>query len=317
MAEIIAENLHGIIHDILADYKTDRIIDKMDVFCRPDKRAVIDILDKLVRIIFPGYFKDAYYRVYSVETNMTMLMEDVAYLLNKQIAIALPCTCAKLHSEGELADRAQEITLAFFRAIPKLRAYIELDVRAAFEGDPAASSEAEIIYSYPGLYAICVHRLAHELHVLGVPVIPRIMSEHAHNCTGVDIHPGATIGRSFFIDHATGVVVGETAVIGDHVKLYQGVTIGALSTRGGQKLKGAKRHPTIENNVTIYSGASILGGETVVGHDSVIGGNSFITRSIKPGTRVSIKNQELQIDERDGVSFEEKEIAPGAWFYTI
>ena len=176
MADIIAENLHGVIGDILADYKTDRIIDKMDVFCRPDKKSVIDILDKLVRIVFPGYFKDAHYRVYSVENNMTMVMEDVAYLLNKQIAIALPCKCASIQSEEVIADRAQEITLAFFRAIPKIRSYIELDVQATFEGDPAASSEAEIIYSYPGLYAICVHRLAHELHVLGVPVIPRIMS---------------------------------------------------------------------------------------------------------------------------------------------
>lgn len=228
MADIIAENLHGVIGEILADYKTDRIIDKMDVFCRPDKKSVIDILDKLVRIVFPGYFKDEHYRVYSVENNMTMVMEDVAYLLNKQIAIALPCKCASMQSEEVIADRAQEITLAFFRAIPKIRSYIELDVQATFEGDPAASSEAEIIYSYPGLYAICVHRLAHELHVLGVPVIPRIMSEHAHSRTGVDIHPGATIGRSFFIDHATGVVIGETTEIGEHVKIYQGVTLGAL-----------------------------------------------------------------------------------------
>lgn len=317
MADIIAENLHGVIGDILADYKTDRIIDKMDVFCRPDKKSVIDILDKLVRIVFPGYFKDEHYRVYSVENNMTMVMEDVAYLLNKQIAIALPCKCASMQSEEVIADRAQEITLAFFRAIPKIRSYIELDVHATFEGDPAASSEAEIIYSYPGLYAICVHRLAHELHVLGVPVIPRIMSEHAHSRTGVDIHPGATIGRSFFIDHATGVVIGETTEIGEHVKIYQGVTLGALSTKGGRSLKDKKRHPTIEDHVTIYSGASILGGKTVIGRGAIIGGNAFITKSVAPGTQISVKNQELRYDksrdELEQVDFE----GEVPWFYVI
>jgi serine O-acetyltransferase len=175
----------------------------------------------------------------------------------------------------------------------------------------------EIVLAYPGLLAITIYRIAHELFVLKVPLIPRMMTEYAHSRTGVDIHPGATIGRYFFIDHATGVVIGETSVIGERVKLYQGVTIGALSTRGGQKLKGVKRHPTIEDNVTIYSGASILGGETVIGRNSVIGGNSFITQSIKPNTRVSIKNQELQLDERDGDAFCERDIAPGAWFYTI
>ena len=270
-----------------------------------------------MRSVFPGYFKDEHYRVYSVENNMTMVMEDVAYLLNKQIAIALPCKCASMQSEEVIADRAQEITLAFFRAIPKIRSYIELDVQATFEGDPAASSEAEIIYSYPGLYAICVHRLAHELHVLGVPVIPRIMSEHAHSRTGVDIHPGATIGRSFFIDHATGVVIGETTEIGEHVKIYQGVTLGALSTKGGRSLKDKKRHPTIEDHVTIYSGASILGGRTIIGRGAIIGGNAFITKSVAPGTQISVKNQELRYDksrdELEQVDFEGE--AP--WFYVI
>ena len=212
---------------------------------------------------------------------------------------------------------AQRLVFAFLHRIPYMRDDVNSDLEAAFDGDPAAKSREEIVLAYPGLLAITIYRIAHELFLLKVPLIPRIMTEYGHSQTGVDIHPGATIGRYFFIDHATGVVVGETAIIGAHVKLYQGVTIGALSTRGGQKLRGAKRHPTIEDNVTIYSGASILGGETVVGHDSVIGGNSFITRSIKPGTRVSIKNQELQIDERDGGTFQEKEIAPGAWFYTI
>jgi serine O-acetyltransferase len=155
----------------------------------------------------------------------------------------------------------------------------------------------EIIVSYPGLRAITVYRFAHELFQLGVPVLPRIMSEYAHGQTGIDIHPGAQIGRHFFIDHGTGIVIGETTVIGDHVKIYQGVTLGGLSTRGGQSLRGRKRHPTIEDNVTIYSGASILGGETVIGHDSVIGGNVFLTKSVAPFTRVSVQNQELAITE--------------------
>ncbi len=297
MADIIAKNLHSIINDILADYKKERIIDKMDVFCRPDKKSVIEILNKLVRIVFPGYFKDEHYRFYSVENNITMLMEDVAYLLNKQIAIALPCKCVKSPTPDNFNERAQEITLAFFRTIPKIRTFIELDVHAAFAGDPAAASESEIIYSYPGLYAICVHRIAHSLYELSVPVIPRILSEHAHSCTGVDIHPGAKIGKSFFIDHATGVVIGETTEIGDHVKIYQGVTLGALSTKGGRSLKDKKRHPTIEDYVTIYSGASILGGKTVIGKGAIIGGNAFITKSVAPGTQISIKNQELRCDK--------------------
>ena len=160
------------------------------------------------------------------------------------------------------------------------------------EGDPAAYSKSEIILSYPGLYAITVFRLAHELFLLKVPMIPRIMTELAHSRTGVDIHPGATIGKYFMIDHATGIVVGETTIIGEHVKVYQGVTIGALSTRAGQALHGRKRHPTIEDNVTIYSGATILGGETVIGHDVVIGGNCFIAASIAPYSRVNVRNQE-------------------------
>jgi serine O-acetyltransferase len=159
-------------------------------------------------------------------------------------------------------------------------------VQAAYDGDPAAYNKDEIIYSYPGLYAILVNRLAHELFLLGVPLIPRVMTEHAHSKTGIDIHPGATIGKYFFIDHGTGIVIGETTEIGDNVKIYQGVTLGALSTRGGQSLRNKKRHPTIEDNVTIYSNASVLGGDTVIGHDSIIGGSTFITESVPPESRI-------------------------------
>ena len=175
-----------------------------------------------------------------------------------------------------------------------MRSVAQTDVEAFFDGDPAAFSVDEIIFCYPGLFAVTVYRLAHVLYTLGVPLLPRIMTEHAHSVTGIDINPGATIGKYFFIDHGTGIVVGETTIIGDHVKVYQGVTLGALTTRGGQNLRGKKRHPTIEDNVTIYAGASILGGGTVIGRESVVGANVFITHSIPACTTVSVKSQELQ-----------------------
>ena len=194
----------------------------------------------------------------------------------------------------KLTEQAEKDTVTFLKKIPDVRAMLETDLEAAFQGDPAAKYRDEIILSYPGMFAITVNRLAHELFLLEVPLIPRIMTEYAHSITGIDIHPGATIGKYFFIDHGTGVVVGETTVIGDRVKIYQGVTLGALSTRGGQKLRDVRRHPTIEDDVTIYSGASILGGETVVGKNSVIGSNVFITSSIPADTKVSMKDQDLR-----------------------
>lgn len=179
------------------------------------------------------------------------------------------------------------------KQVPRMREYIDTDLDAMFDGDPAANSKNEIILCYPGLLASTIHRIAHVLWELEVPLIPRMMTEYAHSKTGIDIHPGATIGKYFFIDHGTGIVVGSTTTIGEHVKLYQGVTLGALSTSAGQSLHGVKRHPTIEDNVTIYSGASVLGGQTVIGHGSVIGSNAFVTSSIKPDSRVTIQNQEL------------------------
>ena len=222
------------------------------------------------------------------------------------------------YSENEINETAERITFEFLGRIPKIRALIETDVQAAYDGDPAAYNKDEIIYSYPGLYAILVNRLAHELFLLGVPLIPRVMTEHAHSKTGIDIHPGATIGKYFFIDHGTGIVIGETTEIGDYVKVYQGVTLGALSTRGGQSLRNKKRHPTIEDNVTIYSGASILGGETVVGKNAVIGGNAFITRSVPAGAKVSIKNQELRFNFDSSNLVHSSDLDPEeSWFYII
>lgn len=188
--------------------------------------------------------------------------------------------------------------LAFFRSLPDLQKMLMKDVQAAFDGDPAAHSKEEIIFCYPGLFAIFVYRMAHELYRMKVPFIPRIMTEYAHSHSGIDINPGATIGEYFFIDHGTGVVIGETTIIGNNVKIYQGVTLGALSTRSGQLLRDVKRHPTIEDDVTIYSSASILGGETVIGKGVVIGGNAFITSSVPAGSRVSVRNPELTITEK-------------------
>ena len=312
MADLIRQRLHGVIDAILIDYQKGRTIDELDVFNQPDKKTIIEILGKMIRIVFPGYFKDENYRVYSVANNLTMVIEDVAYLLNKQIATALRYKGVEKECTS-VEERAECITLDFLREIPKIRAYIELDVLATFEGDPAARNEAEVIYSYPGLYAITVHRLAHALHVLGVPVIPRIMSEHAHSLTGVDIHPGAKIGKHFFIDHGTGIVIGETTEIGEYVKVYQGVTLGALSTKGGRTLQDKKRHPTIEDHVTIYSGASILGGKTVIGRGAIIGGNVFITKSVAAGTQISVKNQELRYDQLK----EAEEDGTNVWYYSI
>ena len=283
----IEQRIEGIVESILTDYLQGRDIDRIEPFRHPDKDVIIDILDKLRRIVFPGYFLDKTYRIYNAKHNLSMLIEDVMFNLNQQIALVL-----------QDAQKAEEICLRFFDSIPQVRALVQTDLQAAYDGDPAASGKEEIVYSYPGLFAITVYRLAHVLQVLGVPMIPRIMTEYAHSVTGIDIHPGATIGENFFIDHGTGIVVGETTVIGKGVKIYQGVTLGALSTRGGQSLRGKRRHPTIEDNVTIYAGASILGGDTVIGQNSVIGSNAFITESIAPNTTVTIKNQELQLRSR-------------------
>ena len=286
----IEMQIESVVDSILSDYSQGRDVDKIDLYRHPDKAVITDIIQKLLRIVYPGYSRDKSYRIYNVKHNLSMLIEDVMFNLNRQILLVLQASGME---ESEAAEKSQELCLQFFRRIPELRAVIQTDVQAAFDGDPAATSKDEVIFCYPGLFAITVYRLAHILYTLQVPLLPRIMTEHAHSVTGIDIHPGATIGKYFFIDHGTGIVIGE------HVKIYQGVTLGGLTTRGGQSLRGKKRHPTIEDNVTIYAGASVLGGETVIGRDSVIGSNAFITRSIAPCTTVSIKSQELQFKARN------------------
>ncbi len=295
MGQIVDEEISEVVDLILSDYDDDRTVNKIDINNQPDKRAIVDVVEKMMKILYPGYYSDKVYKIYSLSNNMAATIEDVIFHLKKQIMIVLKYSNReKFVTEQELEDKAKKITLEFMRKIPSIREIIETDIDAAYEGDPAADSKDEIIFSYPGLYAISVYRMAHELQLLSVPMIPRIMTEYAHTVTGIDIHPGAVIGKYFFIDHGTGIVIGETTEIGDHVKIYQGVTLGGLSTRGGQKLNEKKRHPTIGNNVTIYSGASILGGETLIGDDVVVGGNTFIVNSVEKGTRVSAKKQELK-----------------------
>jgi len=304
---------------VLGDYKRERKIDALNCYNRPDKAEIRLIVQQLLQIVFPGYFRDTSVKVYNQESNIQVLTEEVFFNLLKQSRKALNlCGKRGLDQREQIKDESFKICKEFFKKIPEIRENLESDVKAAFDGDPAASSYEEIIIAYPGILATAINRIAHELFLLQLPIIPRIMTEYAHSRTGIDIHPGATIGKSFFIDHGTGIVIGETTVIGNNVKIYQGVTLGAVSTRGGQKLSGKKRHPTIEDNVTIYAGASILGGDTVIGENTIIGGNSFITKSIPANTRVSIKNQELEYKEFSNGSRKTEILEQGSdWFYVI
>lgn len=257
--------MQSLLNLLLDDYDRDRMIDQPADLCHPEPKGVDTLLQKLQSLLFPGYFGQISC-CGSRKSYLAMLAADVFWRLEA------------------MTDR--ECTIAFLQGIPDIRAALELDLQAFLEGDPAASCPEEIIVSYPGFYAIWVQRLAHRLYKPGVPLLPRMMTELAHSRTGIDMHPGAVLGNAFFIDHGTGVVIGETTVIGDHVKIYQGVTLGAISTRGGQSLKGKKRHPTIEDAVTIYAGASILGGDTVIGKGAVIGANAFVTAAVAPGAVV-------------------------------
>ena len=261
----------------------------------PNRGTIIGIIKDLRRVVFPGYFGDENISStmpgYFLGNMLTHIYEE----MRTQIEIAFLYDDKGASSREEITEKARDICERFISRLPYIQKMLLMDVQAGFDGDPAAKSKEDIIFSYPGLFAIYVYRIAHELYVQNVPFIPRIMTEYAHGKTGIDINSGANIGRYFFIDHGTGIVIGETTEIGDYVKLYQGVTLGALSTRKGQLLTGKKRHPTIGDHVTIYANSTILGGETVIGCDSIIGGNSFITESVPAHTRVSIKSPELTL----------------------
>ncbi len=299
MNQTSRQMINEMVDGMLKSYEEYPLICNIDCDNRLNRDMILEILEMIRWVIYPGYFEMKNLKSTSIQYHVGEILEHIQYNLTKQVLKALQHDPKYQTKDRDVAfAQADCIVTRFLYRLPKIRKVLSTDVQAAYDGDPAAFNTDEVIFSYPGVYAITVNRIAHELHTMGVPLIPRMMTEHAHSLTGIDIHPGATIGEYFFIDHGTGVVIGETTTIGNNVKIYQGVTLGALSTRGGQSLKGAKRHPTLENDVTVYSGASILGGETVIGEGAVIGSNAFVTSSVPAHTRVSIKNPELQFKDR-------------------
>ncbi len=308
------DNLDTIVAAIAENYSSPEIFFTDPDKHFPNKKVIIGIIKDIRRVMFPRYFGDETPTGTNPEYFIGETLIRIEDALRKQLHEVMLFRCCEDTEAGEevlceetVNKRVDEICNHFFNKLPEIQRILLTDVQAAFDGDPAAQSKEEIIFSYPGFFAIFVYRIAHELYVQNVPLIPRIMTEYAHSGTGVDINAGATIGEYFFIDHATGVVIGETTIIGNHVKIYQGVTLGALSTRAGQQLSGIKRHPTIEDNVTIYSNASVLGGETIVGQGTVIAGSAFVTESVPPNSRVSLNGQRINVRQpkkKDGVNWE-------------
>ena len=284
------------INTVLASMEDDRCFAHIGDEPIRFSTSVKEMIDKFREILFPGYFSsekiDGANLVYNLGQGISQLYD----ILSEQIIHVLRHDCLRYGQTcSECKNSGNDVALKVIQEIPNLRVSLAEDIKGAYDGDPAAKSHDEVIFSYPGLYAITVYRISHILSNLGVPQLPRIMTEHAHSLTGIDIHPGAKIGERFVIDHGTGVVVGETSIIGNNVRIYQNVTIGALSLPpdAGEKLRGAKRHPTIKDDVIIYSGATILGGETTIGARSVVGGNVWLTSSIPPDTKVFIESPHL------------------------
>lgn len=283
------------------------LTDHINKYQLPSKDAIISILNDIFDIIFPGYYADKEISEINIKGFIGNKINNVYEKLVEEIKKSLmqdhlhKINACEICSMSEI--KAVDMTLKMLEELDEIRTLVSKDVIAAYDGDPAAKSYSEIVFSYPCIISITIHRVAHVLYKLGVPFIPRIMSEYAHSLTGMDIHPGATIGEYFFIDHGTGVVIGETCVIGNNVKLYQGVTLGALSfpkDDKGNPIKGKKRHPDIENNVTIYAGATILGGETIIGANSVIGGNVWIVKSVPPDSIVTmdLSNSNIMVSKK-------------------
>jgi serine O-acetyltransferase len=288
--------LHGIVDSVIAECNDDNCNAHVDYEQLPSRASVIDVLHKLREVLFPGYFTNDKLDPVNLKYHIGQLISELFDMLSDQIARSIRHDCFKFDMDcSECSIRGYDDALTVLESIPELQRMLSTDIQAIFEGDPAAKTNDEIIFSYPGMFAITVYRIAHLLYSLGVPLLPRIMSEYVHGETGIDIHPGAEIGERFVIDHGTGVVIGETAKIGRDVRIYQGVTIGALSVPKGkiEEMKGKKRHPTIEDDVIIYSGATILGGDTVIGTRSVIGGNVWITESVPPDTQVMLESPGL------------------------
>ena len=290
------KKLPDVAERIIESCSDDKCYTHIDYDPIPSKESVIEIIERMKEIIFPGYFSRSRLDPANLKYNMGQSVSILFDILSEQIIRSVRHDCIRYDLAcTECAEQGHQIALRILEAVPLIRKTLAMDVRATFEGDPASKSDDEIIFSYPGIFATMVYRIAHVLFQSGVPLLPRIMSEYAHAQTGVDIHPGARIGEEFVIDHGTGVVIGETTEVGNRVRIYQGVTLGALSLPkgAGNRLRGKKRHPTIEDDVIIYSGATILGGDTVIGARSVIGGNVWITRSVPPDTKVLLEEPRL------------------------
>lgn len=289
MKEMTRDIIMGTAKRLASNYEAQNVLDTSLKTNLPDRDVIYSIIDDLHKITFPGYFATEKF------LSREAFAEGMIVSLYDKMKTQIKITLSDQGTKEEISEKAEKLTIQFLAQIPKVQALLMKDVDAQLAGDPAAGSKEEVILAYPGLYTIFVYRYAHVLYELQVPLLPRIMSEYAHGKTGIDINPGATIGEYFFIDHGTGIVIGETAVIGNGVKIYQGVTIGALSTRKGQALAGKKRHPTIEDNVIIYANATILGGATVVGRNATVAGNTFVTESIPADAKVSAMMPELRV----------------------
>ncbi|WAC08475.1 MAG: serine acetyltransferase [Thermodesulfobacteriota bacterium] len=290
------EELPKIVEDIVETCNSGECFEQMYSEVIPSREAIIEIIQRLREILFPGYFNKEKTDPVNLKYQMGQSVSVLFEMLAEQISRSFQHDCLRFHKPCiKCSEQGEHEAVIFLKSIPKIRRLLATDVRAAYDGDPAAQSFDEIIFSYPGMFAIMVYRIAHELYEQKIPLIPRIMTEYAHSVTGIDIHPGARIGESFFIDHGTGVVIGETTEIGKNVRLYQGVTLGALSLPkdAGEQLRGKKRHPTIEDDVIIYAEATILGEKAVIGTRSVIGGNVWITDPVPPDTRVLFETPNL------------------------
>jgi len=295
-------------NDLVASYAQFGGINHLDGKNLPSKRAIMSITQDLLRLLFPGFFDEKLIHSSEIKVKTVALLDSVFGELEDEIRKSLEYQPPPGLKKKDIPAEAHKLTTEFLAGLPCIRELLQTDVEAAFNGDPAAASKEEIIVSYPFIEAISVQRLAHELYRKNVALIPRIMSEWAHARTGMDLHPGAKIGSHFFVDHCTGTVVGETATIGNHVKMYHGVTLGAKSTAAGQQLRGKKRHPTIEDRVTIYPGATILGGDTIIGAGSTIGGNVFIMDSVQPNSLVIYDGLDMRVlsktDKNTAVDFQ-------------
>jgi serine O-acetyltransferase len=295
----VEEDLPKLVDEVMANYQTFGGMDHLEGRDLPSKKVVIEVLEDLFTVLFPGYLGKTEITKANIRYHLGTTLTSIYSRLTSEVEKSLKYICRKISEcpQDICRKRAEVVVKELLELLPEIRAKLSGDVEAAYVGDPAAVSTEEVILSYPCILTITTYRIAHELYLRGVPLIPRIMSEYMHSSTGIDIHPGAKIGKNFFIDHGTGVVIGETAEIGDNVKLYQGVTLGALSfpkDEKGRIIKGRKRHPTIGNNVVIYSGATLLGPDAVIGDNSVIGGNVWVTSPVAPGTRITIARPELK-----------------------